>query len=1106
MKSLSLLILTLLLANQGMAATVPGVFNTGVNDAGMLLDPSGTVDPHYQLIDSPDEISPGPDAVTLNPGFPVGPWLAEGPTSRWIAPRAEQNQGSAEGDFTYRTTFSLRGFDPETAAIVGRWATDNSGIDILLNGESLGITAGGFDAWADFEITSGFVEGENTLDFILNNAPTTNNPTGLRVELAATADLLDASPPAIIVQPTDQLALVGDTVTLSLTVTGSTPLSYVWQRNGETIATSEENRLILADIQPEQAGSYRVTVSNSIGSEDSAVVLVTVKERIPGIFNTGVDDNGNVLDDLAVDPHYRFTTNPDSESTEPVVHDSQIFPIIDGPYAPNSSTSKWIAPRGDTAGAATGDYHYTISFNLTGLDPKSAFLTGLWASDNAGVDTLLNGASLGIGNTGGFSNPSRFRIEDAPFISGENTLTFIINNAGAGYTAFRIEDFQGGANLSSGGGDLAPSILVQPQSAQALIGETITLRSLADGTGELTYEWRQGDVVVMTGPELTIESIQPSQAGSYTVIISNAQGSITSEPAIITVLEPVPGLFSTGVNDNGQALDDLSIDPHYTVIRDPDESAPDAIVLDSTLFPIVAGPWLPNEPTSKWIGIQEDSNGPGGDYSYQLTFDLSAFNPDAVFIEGSWASDNAGIDILLNGQSTGVRNDGQFSASTAFRFEEGFVSGLNTLAFQVNNAGDAANPTGLLVRGLRGGGQTEDPNLIVPTRTPFGQQDTTDAKTLMVAIRNSGRTNALTISDAKITGTNLAAFTLGTVPSSLQPNETAMISLTFDPKGATGNFSAALELTSNDPSSPILTADISAFIPVSPGLLAHYKLDETTGDLVTDASGFGRSASLVSTAGAITRNEAALATGGSLGLMEGAYAEVGPNSLAALTNFSISLWINAGESNGAVSILSRGDGAGDPFALLANGTSLLWFSAGEQALAVENAITLNQTHHLLAVVQGNEVTLYVDGIAVGTASIVTFADDPKNSLQIGAANGILGFNGRLDDIQIYERSLTSEQATFLFSNPGQVVGANPGDGGTNNPAAFVITQVQTGDGGNIRVNFISEPGKAYAAEFSTDLINWEITVDEITAQSTETIVRQPKPASPAGFIRIREKE
>ncbi len=1091
------------------AATVPGVFNTGVDEAGKPLETSGAVDQHYQLIESPDEMSPGPDAVTLNPGFPVGPWLAEGPDSRWIAPRAEQNVGSAEGDYTYRTTFSLSGFDPETAVLSGRWATDNSGLDVLLNGESQFATSNGFGEFTDFEITTGFVEGENTLDFLLNNAPATNNPTGLRVELTVDATLLESAPPSIVVQPVDQLGLVGDEVTLDLKVTGSPPLSFEWKRDGVTVATLGEETYNITNVQAEQAGSYVVTVSNAMGSVESAVAVVSVKEPIPGLFNTGVTDAGELVDDLSPDTHYRLTLNPDGDATEPVVHDSQIFPIVDGPYVANSETSKWIAPLGDTAAAASGDYHYTITFDLAGLDPSTAFVTGFWASDNAGIDTVLNGASLGIGNQGGFDTLSRFIIENAPFVSGKNTLTFIINNAGAGFTAFRIDALRGGAGLSAGG-DQAPTLLLQPTDVEALVGETVILKSLADGTGELSYEWRRDGVVVGSGAELPLENLLPAQEGAYTVHVSNAQGTVTSESAMVAVLEPIPGLFSTGVDDEGGALDDLSVDAHYMVVTDPGDSVPDALVLDSTLFPIVDGPWLANELDSKWIGVQEDNNGPGGDYGYELTFDLSAFDPTAVFVEGAWATDNSGIDILLNGESTGIRSDGQFTMATSFRLEDGFVSGLNTLEFQFNNAGDADNPTGLLVRGLRGGGKTEDPNLIAHGLTPFGQRDSTTAVEVMVPLRNSGRTQVLTISAAKIIGAQAAAFTLGAVPDALQPNETVMVSVNFNPQGVTGNFNALLEISSNDPSSPILTADLSAFIPVAPGLVAHYKLDDT-GEVLTDASGFGRNGGFVSTVGTLTLDQEPLATGRSLQLTQGAYAEVGPTVLPAFADFSISLWMNVGESNGAASLISRGEGAGDPFALLANGTALLWFSGGDQALLVEDVLTLNQTHHVLVVVEGNQMTLFVDGVAVGTADTVVFADDAKNPLQIGAANGILGFNGRIDDVQIYERVLSANQVAFLFTNPGSVVGGNqnmpPGGGGGADGMVtdFEIVEIQAGAGGNVRVNFVSEPNKTYAAEFSTDLVTWEVTVDDIASEGELTIVRQVKPAGAIGFIRIREK-
>lgn len=123
-------------------APIPGLFNTGVDDTGVPLA-NATKDPHYKLIESADLEYPGPDVFTLEPGFPVGPWMAEGPASRWIAPRARQGTGSAPGNYIVRTTFDLTGFDPAKAKITGKWTSDNFGLDILLNDVSLGLSQAG---------------------------------------------------------------------------------------------------------------------------------------------------------------------------------------------------------------------------------------------------------------------------------------------------------------------------------------------------------------------------------------------------------------------------------------------------------------------------------------------------------------------------------------------------------------------------------------------------------------------------------------------------------------------------------------------------------------------------------------------------------------------------------------------------------------------------------------------------------------------------------------------------------------------------------------------------------------------------------------------------
>jgi hypothetical protein len=119
-------------------------------------------------------------------------WVANTVSSKWIAPQGNYNGGQSDpvGNYYYRTTFSLPdGVDPATARITGFWSSDNAGVDILLNGVSTGnqIAFGAypnfsFQALHAFSIIGGGLEGLNTLDFLVNNAPNACcNATGLRV-------------------------------------------------------------------------------------------------------------------------------------------------------------------------------------------------------------------------------------------------------------------------------------------------------------------------------------------------------------------------------------------------------------------------------------------------------------------------------------------------------------------------------------------------------------------------------------------------------------------------------------------------------------------------------------------------------------------------------------------------------------------------------------------------------------------------------------------------------------------------------------------------------------------------------------------------------------
>ncbi|MCI0534816.1 MAG: immunoglobulin domain-containing protein [Verrucomicrobiales bacterium] len=728
------------------AASIPGLFGTGVDNNGTLLGP-GAVDPHYKLVTSADTSFPGPDSIVVSDDFPIagqagnGPWLTNGPLSRWIGPQADQtccgqgtaggNGGNAPGDYVYRITFDLTGFDLSTVKLTGQWACDSEGTDIKINGTSTGNKIPPFppqpsEAWHPFTISSGFVDGVNTLDFLINRS-SGKYPTGLRAEVSATGTQGGggAVAPAFLVQPKSQAVKLGASATLLASVKG-TSLNYQWRRGGQNIAGATGPRLEFASVKESDFGIYDLVVSNAAGTSTSDPASLLLAVPIPGLFNTGTDANRALLADGAVDPHYKLTASSDSTFPGPdtlvVTEGSPISPS--GNWFANGPDSRWIAPSANQdvtsdGGNLAGLYTCRVTFDLSGLDPATASLTGQWAVNGAMPDVILNEKSTGL-QIGPFQ-PERllrpFTIASG-FVSGVNTLDFVVSATGTAgslsATGLRVE-------LQGTVGELPPntlaSFLEQPQSQVVLEGDSATFRAAVRGSPPLTYQWRLNGANVpgATSPSLLVNNASASNSGNYDLVVTNPAGSATSAAATLTVLVRVPGLFNTGTGSDGKALEDGMVDPHYQLITNAnDPQSKGAVVEDSTVFPIVAGPYVPNSDASKWIGPLLDPNGAPGDYVYRTTFELTGLDPATIVLTGRWAVDDTGADILLNGTSTGLQNGtsatGGFSTFTPFVLTAGFKAGVNTLDFLVHNGAladdpTAPNPTGLRVDGLRAGGK-----------------------------------------------------------------------------------------------------------------------------------------------------------------------------------------------------------------------------------------------------------------------------------------------------------------------------------------------------------------------------------------------------------------
>jgi hypothetical protein len=97
-----------------------------------------------------------------------------------------------------------------------------------------------------------------------------------------------ASPPGIVTQPAPRSVLAGQSTSFSVTASGTTPLSYQWQKvglgnlsDGGVYSGVTSNILTLTSVSPGEAGNYLLVITNVAGTTNSATVSLTVSPPPP---------------------------------------------------------------------------------------------------------------------------------------------------------------------------------------------------------------------------------------------------------------------------------------------------------------------------------------------------------------------------------------------------------------------------------------------------------------------------------------------------------------------------------------------------------------------------------------------------------------------------------------------------------------------------------------------------------------------------------------------------------------------------------------------------------------------------------------------------------
>jgi pectate lyase len=136
------------------------------------------------------------------------------------------------------------------------------------------------------------ISGATSTSYTISSTQTNNagsytvtitNSAGSVTSSAATLTVNTASvAPTILAQPVSQTVTAGSSVTFTVVVSGTAPLSYQWKFNGANISGATSSSYTIASAQTNNAGSYTVTVSNSVGSVTSTAATLTVNSGSSG--------------------------------------------------------------------------------------------------------------------------------------------------------------------------------------------------------------------------------------------------------------------------------------------------------------------------------------------------------------------------------------------------------------------------------------------------------------------------------------------------------------------------------------------------------------------------------------------------------------------------------------------------------------------------------------------------------------------------------------------------------------------------------------------------------------------------------------------------------
>ena len=335
--------------------------------------------------------------------------------------------------------------------------------------------------------------------------------------------------PVVVTQPANLTVVLGSSATLEVLASGAAPLRYQWRKEANAIAQATNSTYIIPSVVQANAGNYDVVISNVYGSITSAVATLTV--AFPSSIT--VQPVGQVVASGTA-----VTLSAVAGGTEPLAYQ---WLNSTGPI-PNATNASYTIDSATTNDA--GNYYVAVANAYGTATSQAATLTVYvpvtFTSQPAQQVVPFKGTAVFSASASGYPAASYQWLFDGAMVAGANgsslLLTNVSTNALGGYSVIAWNTYSA-ATSSVAMLLMSPSIRAPFLGATAVWGKSATLTASAVGSGELSYQWFKDGTAIPSGTSATLmfPTVQLTDAGLYSVVVSSPWGSATNTPAQLVV-------------------------------------------------------------------------------------------------------------------------------------------------------------------------------------------------------------------------------------------------------------------------------------------------------------------------------------------------------------------------------------------------------------------------------------------------------------------------------------------------------------------------------------------------------------------------------------------